>query len=86
MADLTIRGLPDELNALLRQRAEANHRSVNRETIALIERAMKGEATAKPRMSAEQVMALAEDFARLPVLDERPISALLPYDENGLPI
>jgi hypothetical protein len=37
-------------------------------------------------MSAEQVMALAEDFARLPVLDERPISALLPYDENGLPI
>lgn len=86
MADLTIRGLPDELHAALRQKAEANHRSVNRETIALIERAIKSEAAIRPRMTAEQVIALAEAFSRLPMLDDRPVGELVPYDENGLPI
>lgn len=85
MADLTIRGLPDELHALLRQRAEANHRSVNRETIALIERAIKTEADARPRLSADEILAKARRFASLPVKDARSADELIGYDADGLP-
>lgn len=85
MADLTIRGLPDELHIFLRKMAEANHRSVNRETIALIERAMKGETEGKPRFSAAEVLAMAQRVANLPVLDSRPVNEFVEYDANGLP-
>jgi plasmid stability protein len=85
MTDLTIRRLPDELHALLRQRAEANHRSVNRETIALIEHALKAEADVRPRLSAADVLAKARRFAKLPVLDARPVHEWVQYDADGLP-
>lgn len=85
MADLTIRQLPEELHAFLRQRAAANHRSVNRETIALIEAAMKNAARAKPRFTADEVMAMTQRFAELPVLDDRSANEIIGYDENGLP-
>ncbi|MCO5118234.1 MAG: Arc family DNA-binding protein [Burkholderiaceae bacterium] len=85
MADLTIRGLPDELHAFLRQRAEANHRSVNRETIALIERAMKHEASTRPRLSTDEILAMARRFADLPVRDPRSADELIGYDADGLP-
>lgn len=85
MADLTIRGLPDELHRFLKQQAEANHRSINRETIALIERAMKSNADGKPRLSAVEVIAKASRFAALPVLDNRPASEMVEYDADGLP-
>lgn len=85
MADLTIRGLPDELHRYLKQSAEAHHRSVNRETIALIERAMAGNLDSKPRLSAAEVMAMAKPFASLPVQDGRAADDLLGYDADGLP-
>jgi plasmid stability protein len=85
MADLTIRGLPDELHRYLKQQAEANHRSINRETITLIERAMKGSPEGKPRLSAAEVIAKASRFADLPVLDSRPVTELIEYDADGLP-
>lgn len=85
MADLTIRGLPEELHRYLKQQAEANHRSINRQTIALIERAMKGNAEDKPRLSAAEVIAKAGRFAALPVLDNRPATEMIDYDADGLP-
>ncbi|MBS3935980.1 MAG: Arc family DNA-binding protein [Sulfuritalea sp.] len=85
MADLTIRGLPDELHRYLKQQAEANHRSINRETIALIERAMKGAAEGKPRLSAAEVIAKASRFAALPVCDGRSAAEMIEYDADGLP-
>lgn len=85
MADLTIRGLPDELHRRLKQQAEAHHRSVNRETIALIERAMAGSLEDKPRMSAAEVIARAKRFASLPVQDSRSADELIGYDADGLP-
>lgn len=85
MGDLTIRGLPDELHRYLKQQAEANHRSVNRETIALIERAMKSGAEGKPRLSAAEVIAKAGRFAALPVLDTRPADEIMGFDSDGLP-
>jgi plasmid stability protein len=85
MADLTIRGLPEELHRFLKQQAEANHRSINRETIALIERAMKSNADGKPRLSAAEVIAKASRFAALPVLDKRSAAEMIDYDADGLP-
>jgi plasmid stability protein len=85
MADLTIRGLPEELHRYLKQQAEANHRSINRETIALIEQAMKGNADGKPRLSAVEVIAKASRFAALPVLDKRSAAEMIDYDTDGLP-
>lgn len=85
VADLTIRGLPDELHQQLKQLAEAHHRSVNRETIALIERAMAGDQDEKPRLSAAEVIAKAQRFASLPVLDGRSADELVCYSADGLP-
>jgi len=86
MADLTIRGLPDELHQQLKQLADAHHRSVNRETIALIERAMAGSLSEKPRLSAAEIILKAQRFASLPVLDGRGVDELIGYDANGLPL
>lgn len=85
MADLTIRGLPDELHQQLKQLAEAHHRSVNRETIALIEHAMASNLAGKPRLSAAEVIAKAQRFANLPVLDGRSADELVGYGAEGLP-
>jgi len=86
MADLTIRGLPDELHQQLKQLADAHHRSVNRETIALIERAMAGSLSEKPRLSAAEIIVKAQRFSSLPVLDSRGVDELIGYDANGLPL
>jgi len=85
MADLTIRGFPDELHRRLKQLANAHHRSVNREVIALIERAMAGGLDEKPRLSAAEIIAKAQRFASLPVLDGRGADELIGYDADGLP-
>ena len=43
MATLVVRNLPEPLQAGLKARAEANHRSVTKEVIALIEQALKAQ-------------------------------------------
>ncbi|HYN78570.1 MAG TPA: Arc family DNA-binding protein [Lamprocystis sp. (in: g-proteobacteria)] len=85
MADLTIRGVPDELHAWLKEQARAHHRSVNREAIALIESMRAGTAPARLRPSAQAILARASRFASLPVLDARTANEILGYDDNGLP-
>jgi len=40
MPSITLKNIPPEIHALLKQSAEANRRSINREAIACIERAM----------------------------------------------
>lgn len=83
MADLTIRRLPDELHAWLKQQAEAHHRSVNKETIAVLEAASaQGE---RPRLSAGEILTVAKRFAALTVLESRSADEILGYDNNGLP-
>lgn len=83
MADLTIRGLPDETHVWLKQQAQAHHRSVNKETIAVLEAA--GARGERPRLSAGEIMTIAKRFAALPVLDSRSADEILDYDNNGLP-
>jgi plasmid stability protein len=40
MPSLTIKGLPDELHARLKERAERHRRSMNSEVITILERAL----------------------------------------------
>jgi len=42
MASLTLKGIPDELLTRLRQAAETNRRSLNREVIERLERSLEG--------------------------------------------
>lgn len=85
MPDMTIRGLPEELHAWLKEQAAAHHRSLNGETITLLEKLRKGMPSSKPKLSAEEIMARAERFGRLPVQDSRSSDEIVAYDANGLP-
>jgi plasmid stability protein len=51
MASLTIKGIPDDLLVRLRERAEADRRSLNREVIHLL-----GEGLARPAGSPRERM------------------------------
>ena len=59
MKTLTIRGLPDEVHALLKNRAHSNRRSLNREVIAELSRVQelrtKNERVARLIAGSEQV-------------------------------
>ena len=85
MADLTIRGVSDELHAWLKEQARAHHRSLNGEAIALIESIRAGATPARPRPSPQDILSRARRFASLPVLDARTADEILGYDDNGLP-
>ena len=50
--DLSIKGVPEEQVARLRERAKANHRSLQGELRALIEQAA---AALPPRLSADEI-------------------------------
>jgi len=59
MSSITIKNIPEHLLARVRERANAEHRSVNKEFIHLVEAALQGErASAVAReQAAEQVAA-----------------------------
>ncbi len=85
MPTMTLRDVPVELYVWLKHQAKAHHRSVNKETIVLLDR-LRGEApAARQRITSEEIMAIAEQVARAPVLDERSADEILGYDDNGLP-
>jgi len=85
MPSMTLRDVPEELHAWLKQQARAHHRSVNKEAIALLE-GLRGE-TPRPgqRATVDEIMAIAERVARAPILDQRSAEGIIGYDENGLP-
>jgi hypothetical protein len=67
------------------KQAKAHHRSVNKETIALLDR-LRGETpAARSRTRVDEMMSIAERVARAPILDDRSIDEIMGYDENGLP-
>jgi plasmid stability protein len=46
MSTLVIKNMPDQLHEKLRRQAECNHRSLNKETVAVLEKAL--DATRRP--------------------------------------
>jgi antitoxin VapB len=85
MPNLTIRGISDELHRWLKQEAQTHHWSVNREAIALLESIRASKAAAKPRPSAQELLAQASRSSSLPLLDARTPDEISGYDDNGLP-
>ena len=72
MPTLTIKGLPDEVYARLKARAAEHRRSLNREIIVCLERALaEGE---RPRIPLAAADALRKRLA-LPPLTERQLRA-----------
>ena len=85
MATMTLRDIPDDLHRWLKQQAEAHHRSVNKEAIAALDSVRKQNPAPIPKPSVEEIMAIAQRFSSLPVLDARSDEEIIGYDENGLP-
>jgi len=83
MADL--RGVSGALRTWLKQQARADDRSVNRDATALIESILADSAPARSRPSAQDILARADRYASLPVLDTRTADEIIGYDEAGLP-
>jgi plasmid stability protein len=65
MPSLTIKDIPDEVLAGLRARAAADRRSMSKEAIYLLERALSAEVGEKPARLREQARAQVEAWTRL---------------------
>lgn len=85
MATMTLRDVPDELHSWLKQQAEAHHRSVNKEVIAVLDSLRRQNVLPQARPTVEEIMAIAHRFSSLPVLDDRSDDEIVGYDENGIP-
>lgn len=84
-ATLLIKRMPADLKDWLAGEALRNHRSMNKETIRLLEeaRALRDKA-AKPGRDPQALATILATMHALPVLDARPMNEVL-YDAAGLP-
>lgn len=84
-ATLLIKGIPSELKQWLSEEAARNARSMNKETIRLLDeaRALR-QAAAKPARNAHAIARILKDLQALPVRDTRSMDQVL-YDKAGMP-
>ena len=84
-ATLLIKRMPSELKQWLADEAARNARSMNKETIRLLEeaRALR-EATVRPARDTRAIARILKDLQAMPVLDTRTMDDAL-YDETGMP-
>lgn len=84
-ATLLIKKMPADLKLWLAHEAARNDRSMNKETIRLLEeaRALRENAL-KPERDNEAIERILKDLRALPLLDTRPMDDVL-YDESGMP-
>lgn len=69
----------------LAQEAVRNHRSMNKETISLLEEARSlRERSGKPVRDAQAIAGIVQAMQALPVLDSRSLNEML-YDGSALP-
>ena len=84
-ATLLIKKMPADLKLWLAHEAARNDRSMNKETIRLLEeaRALR-ENTPKSARDNKAIGQILKDLRALPVMDKRPMDEVL-YDESGMP-
>jgi hypothetical protein len=90
MTALTLR-LPEALQTRLKQSAQSNHRSINKQAVVLLEQALGVQTTTavvpqdviERRMAA--LMAVGKSFSALHVVDPRSDDEIIGYDDYGLP-
>lgn len=84
-ATLLIKKVPSDLKDWLAAEALRNHRSMNKETIRLLEEARSlRDKTDKPARNAQSIAGIVRTMHALPVVDARPMNEVL-YDASGLP-
>ena len=84
-ATLLIKKMPSDLKDWLAAEAQRNHRSMNKETIRLLEEARSlRDKAGKPARDAQSIAGVLQAMHNLPVLDARPTNEAL-YDASGLP-
>jgi hypothetical protein len=84
-ATLLIKKMPSDLKDWLAAEAQRNHRSMNKETIRLLEEARSlRDKAGKPARDAQSIVGILQAMHALPVLDARPMNEAL-YDAAGLP-
>ena len=84
-ATLLIKKIPSDLKDWLAAEAQRNRRSMNKETIRLLEEARRVRSKAgKPARDGQSIAGILQAMHNLPVLDARPMSEAL-YDASGLP-
>jgi len=74
MACLTLRNVPDQLVARLKERARRNRRSLNSETIACLEHEVAPEDDLEARLA--RIEALRSSFQGPPIPDEELVAAV----------
>lgn len=84
-ATMLIKRMPSELKQWLADEAARNDRSMNKETIRLLEeaRALRQNAP-KPERDTKTIERILKDFRAMPILDKRPMDDVL-YDKSGMP-
>jgi len=84
-ATLLIKRMPADLKNWLAGEAQRNHRSMNKETIQLLEeaRALRAKAT-RPERDSRALASILAAMHAVPVLDARTLNEML-YDASGLP-
>lgn len=87
MSEVTmlIKKMPSDLKQWLADEAARNDRSMNKETIRLLEeaRALRQNAP-KPARNTKTIERILKDLRATPILDKRPMDDVL-YDESGMP-
>jgi antitoxin VapB len=75
-----------EADRLARQLAEATGETLTEAVIhALRERLQRQSQVSDRRQVGDELAMLAEQFAQMPVLDDRPADEILGYGPDGLP-
>jgi plasmid stability protein len=69
MADLTVRGIPEEVYEALKAEAEGNRRSLNQEIVHRLERSVRV-PRADPTADLERIRSLRRDLSHLEPLDD----------------
>jgi plasmid stability protein len=89
MGVMTVREIPDDLQAFLRSDAAANHRSMNKQVIVVLDEYRNQQLAAqKTPLSAEEKIARMREIRasaeRHMVADARTDDEIMGYDANGL--
>jgi plasmid stability protein len=84
-ATLLIKKMPADLKQWLAHEAARNDRSMNKETIRLLEeaRALR-ENVPKPERDHQAIAQIVKALRALPIFDKRPMDEVL-YDKSGMP-
>lgn len=82
--ELQLKKVPMHIKSLIGREAGLHRRSINQETIVLLEEALLARARSQTP-SRDDIDDILRRYAELPTFDTRQTSEIIEYDEIGLP-